>query len=100
MSPPADILNWNANKLEAAHDYIQIVFPLPEESGVQWNAPTINRQVFDAFRARPELRNRLKDSFKKILWFYGFILIEGEGGSRVCIFHKQQQYTLTYYLQF
>ncbi|PVH80238.1 hypothetical protein DL98DRAFT_418826 [Cadophora sp. DSE1049] len=79
----SDILKWNANKLELAHDYIQIIFPLPEESGVQWNAPTINRQVFDAFRARPELKDRLKDSFKKILWFYGFDLIEGEDAIRV-----------------
>ncbi|KAH7346721.1 opioid growth factor receptor conserved region-domain-containing protein [Rhexocercosporidium sp. MPI-PUGE-AT-0058] len=78
-----DILGWNANKLESAHDYIQIVFPLPEESGVQWSAPTIDRQVFDAFRARPELRDRLKDSFKKILWFYGFELVDGEDGVKV-----------------
>ncbi|KAH7397704.1 opioid growth factor receptor conserved region-domain-containing protein [Cadophora sp. MPI-SDFR-AT-0126] len=79
----SDILEWDANKLESAHDYIQIVFPLPEESGVQWNAPTINRQVFDAFRARPELRQRLKESFRKILWFYGFVLVEREDGIEV-----------------
>ncbi|CZT04255.1 uncharacterized protein RCO7_10674 [Rhynchosporium graminicola] len=72
----SDILQWNANKLESAHDYIQIVFPLPEQSGVQWSAPIINRRVFDAFRARPDLRDRLRDSFKKILWFYGFELVE------------------------
>lgn len=79
----SDILGWNANKLESAHDYIQIVFPLPEASAVQWSAPTINRQVFDAFRARPELRDRLKDSFQKILWFYGFELADGEDGVKV-----------------
>ncbi|KAL2069803.1 hypothetical protein VTL71DRAFT_14482 [Oculimacula yallundae] len=79
----SDILTWNSSKLESAHDYIQIVFPLPEESGVQFSAPTINRQVFDAFRARPELRDRLRDSFKKILWFYGFELIGSENGSKV-----------------
>ncbi|KAK0103597.1 hypothetical protein ONS95_005609 [Cadophora gregata] len=77
------ILNWNANKLESAHDYIQIVFPLPEESGVQWNAPTINRPVFDAFRTRPELRERMKDSFKKMMWFYGFVLVETDDSIRV-----------------
>lgn len=79
----SDILGWPASKMESAHDYIQIVFPLPEASGVQWSAPTINRQVFDTFRARPELRDRLKDSFKKILWFYGFELIDGEDGVKV-----------------
>jgi hypothetical protein len=41
-------------------------------------APIINKQVFDAFRERPELQERLRDAFKKMLWFYGFELIEEE----------------------
>jgi hypothetical protein len=31
----AQILDWDADKLESRHDYIQTLFPLPEESGVR-----------------------------------------------------------------
>jgi hypothetical protein len=75
-----DILRWGVNKLESSHDYIQILFPLPERSGVNDRAPTINRQVFEAFRGRKELRDRLGDAFQKMLWFYGFELHTGEDG--------------------
>lgn len=75
----SDILRWSASKLEQSHDYIQTVFPLPEGSGVNWDAPIIDRQVFDAFRSRAELRGKLRESFQKILWFYGFKL-EAEDG--------------------
>jgi hypothetical protein len=29
-----EILQWDAEKLERSHDYIQTLFPLPEKSGV------------------------------------------------------------------
>jgi Opioid growth factor receptor (OGFr) conserved region len=75
----SQILQWGADRLESSHDYIQTLFPLPEESGVNWNAPIIDRQVFDAFRSRMELRGQLRDSFQKILWFYGFKLGHEDG---------------------
>ena len=75
-----DILTWNANQLEASHDYIQILFPLPEESGVNWNAPIINKEVFDAFRTSEELREAMRRAFKKMAWFYGFEVDRKEGG--------------------
>jgi hypothetical protein len=46
-------------------------------------APIIDRHVFEAFRARPELRDRLRDAFKKMLWFYGFELHIGDDGKLV-----------------
>lgn len=70
----SEILQWGTGRLESSHDYIQTLFPLPEESGVNWSVPTVDRQVFNAFRSRPELRERLRDSFEKMLWFYGFKL--------------------------
>ncbi len=76
----ADILQWSAKKLEFSHDYIQTLFPLPEESEVQWHAPLINQQVFDAFRSRPELEGKLRQSFKRIVWFYGFEVSEDTKG--------------------
>lgn len=81
----SEILQWGAGRLELSHDYIQTLFPLPEGSGVNWDAPIIDRQVFDAFRSRPELRGRLRDSFQKILWFYGFKLDYSNGEIKVDI---------------
>jgi len=69
--------------LEFSHDYIQTLFPLPEQSGVNDRAPIVDRLVFQAFRTRPELRDRLSDAFKKMLWFYGFELDADEEGSVV-----------------
>jgi len=58
-----------------------MLFPLPEESGVNWNAPVIDRQVFDAFRSRSELRDNMRKAFERMLWFYGFQLsTEGPSG--------------------
>ncbi|PMD34734.1 hypothetical protein L207DRAFT_588248 [Hyaloscypha variabilis F] len=79
----SEILRWDAARLESSHDYIQTMFPLPEASGVNWDAPVINRQVFDAFRSRVELRGHLRDSFQKILWFYGFKLVYEDGEAKV-----------------
>jgi hypothetical protein len=42
--------------------------------------PSFDKEVFDAFRTRKMLRDRLRDSFKRILWFYGFQLHMHEGG--------------------
>lgn len=75
----ADILRWGVNKLESSHDYIQTLFPLPERSGVNDRAPIIDRRVFEAFRAREDLRDRLRAAFKKMLWFYGFELHTEDG---------------------
>ena len=78
-----DILRWGVNKLESSHDYIQTLFPLPERSGVNDLAPIIDRQVFEAFRSRTDLQERLRDAFKKMLWFYGFELKADEEGKLV-----------------
>ena len=78
-----DILRWGVNKLELSHDYIQTLFPLPERSGVNDRAPIIDRQVFEAFRSRTDLQERLRDAFKKMLWFYGFELKMDEEGELV-----------------
>ena len=92
----SDILQWGVYELEGSHDYIQTLFPLPEESGVT-DAPIIDRQVFEAFRSRPELRSKLRESFEKMLWFYGFKL-DGEGDSAkvMPISRKAELYELTY----
>lgn len=69
-----DILSWSDRKLETCHNYIQMLFPLPESSPFNFEAPVITREVFDAFRSRSELRSCLRRSYERILKFYGFTL--------------------------
>jgi hypothetical protein len=70
----AEILQWPASRLESCHDYIQTLFPLPEKSAFNDPAPIIDKEVFEAFRTREELTGRMRDSFERIMWFYGFQL--------------------------
>ncbi|MCJ1252788.1 hypothetical protein MMC24_000594 [Lignoscripta atroalba] len=79
----SSILAWDDSKLEYSHDYIQIVFPLPEGSPVNPSAPIIDRATFTAFQSRPDLRERLKASFARILSFYGFEMKSTEEGLAV-----------------
>jgi hypothetical protein len=79
--PLRDILAWEDPRLEGCHNYIQMLFPLPEGSPFNLDAPIVDREVFEAFRSREELRAGLRGSFERMLAFYGFELrVGGEGG--------------------
>ncbi|KAF2735679.1 hypothetical protein EJ04DRAFT_511628 [Polyplosphaeria fusca] len=77
-----DILGWSDQRLEQCHDYIQMLFPLPEGSPYNYQAPIIDREIFQAFRSRPELQDRLRESFIRILDFYGFEAFVEVAGDR------------------
>lgn len=68
------ILAWSDNQLEWSHDYIQILFPLPERSPINPSAPVINEQVFSTFRSSPGHQGRLRDALVRMLKFYGLVL--------------------------
>ncbi|CAD6442233.1 a5120602-3a92-494b-8a01-d384c48cc083 [Sclerotinia trifoliorum] len=72
----SQILKWDCRKLEDTHDYIQWLFPLPEESMVS-SAPLVDADVFNAFQSSPELQSLLKNSLVKMLDFYGFEFVDG-----------------------
>lgn len=82
------ILRWSDQKLENSHDYIQTLFPLPEHSGVNWDAEVIDKEVFEAFRSRQDLQVALRAAFKRILNFYGFKTIEHDGELQVRTFYR------------
>jgi hypothetical protein len=79
----SQILAWPDQNLEWSHDYIQTLFPLPERSDYQYTVAVVDERVFDAFRARKELRDSLRTAFRRILSFYGFELHEGKSGAPV-----------------
>jgi hypothetical protein len=76
-----DILAWRDNMLEAVHDFIQWLFPLPEPSRFNPDAPLLAPEDIAAFRQDPALRANLRRSFQRILTFLG--LAETDGGEVV-----------------
>ena len=62
---------WPDDQLEAVHDFIQWLFPLPEPSGFNAAAPILNRESMQEFRKRPELHQNLRVSFLRMMKFYG-----------------------------
>lgn len=61
---------WDFEKLECAHDYIQWLFPLPERSAFNCDAPIVDEEVIQAFQSNPHLRQNLLRSFRVMLQFY------------------------------
>ena len=74
----ATILSWPDSRLESSHDYIQTVFPLPEESMFSF-APIVTPEVRSAFLAQPELRASLRGALERMLSFYGLQFSGGAG---------------------
>ncbi|MCJ1398049.1 hypothetical protein MMC11_001246 [Xylographa trunciseda] len=79
----ASILAWSDRKLESCHDYIQVIFPLPEASAFSYVAPVVDQATFEAFHSRADLRSQLRASLKRILGFYGFELRDTEKGPEI-----------------
>src|SRR5579864_9305486 len=71
------IQQWPDERLEAVHDFIQWLFPLAEPSPVNPLAPALDRETIEAFAARPELRQNLRESFLRMLRFYGLEMRPG-----------------------
>jgi hypothetical protein len=74
----AEILAWNDDHLEAVHDFIQWLFPLPEPSGANPTAPILDPATITTFRASLAMRERLRASYERMLKFYGLRLIPGK----------------------
>jgi hypothetical protein len=67
-----EILAWDDSRLEAVHDYIQWLFPLPERSAFNPDAPLLDSPTIEAFRESAALRESLAAAFRRMLAFYGF----------------------------
>jgi len=69
-----EIWAWDAARLEGVHDYIQWLFPLPEPSAFNPQAPILTQETVAAFLADAQLRERLLRSLTLMLDFYGLAL--------------------------
>jgi hypothetical protein len=77
-----EIQEWPDDQLEAVHDYIQWLFPLPEPSGFNVAAPVLNRKSIQEFRTRPDLQEKLRVSFLRMINFYG---LEARSGEQITV---------------
>ena len=66
-----DLWTWDDDSLESVHDFIQWLFPLPEPSQFNPDAPLLSSEDIAAFRAEASLRANLRRSFERILSFLG-----------------------------
>jgi hypothetical protein len=76
-----DIWGWDDGELEAVHDFIQWLFPLPEPSRFNADAPLLEQEDITAFQNDKQLRANLRKSFERILTFLG--LHQAENGEVV-----------------
>lgn len=67
----AQVRAFGTARLEDTHDFIQWLFPLPEESGATPHAPLLSRADIEAFAAEAALREELRTSLDVMLAFYG-----------------------------
>ena len=67
-----EIRAWDDGRLEAVHDYIQWLFPLPEASGFNPYAPVLTPEDIVTIRDDPALRDQVRGSFGRLLRFYGY----------------------------
>ena len=67
----ADVLAWDDDALEWAHDWVQWLFPLPEPSRFNRDAPLPTEEDMAAFRSDLFLRANLLKSFERFLAFLG-----------------------------
>jgi len=68
----AEILAWDDDRLEAVHNFIQWLFPLPEPSGANPHAPILDPATILTFHSSIAMQDRLRQSFQRMLRFYGF----------------------------
>ncbi|GAA5859830.1 hypothetical protein JCM8547_004345 [Rhodosporidiobolus lusitaniae] len=67
-------LEGNWNELEHRHDFVQWLFPIREQ-GVNWDAQPLELHEVDTIKKDPKAMDRLLDSYRLLLSFYGLRLV-------------------------
>lgn len=85
-----EIWAWDFEDLECVHNYIQWLFPLPEKSSFNPDAPVVDEHVIQSFHANPRLQQNLLKSLTTMLRFYG--LQGGEDSTNRFVVTKSEEY--------
>ena len=70
------ILAWDDEELEEVHDFIQWLFPLPEPSRFNADAPLLTAEDIREFKSDPSLRANVLKSLRRMLTFLGLATTE------------------------
>jgi len=65
-----DILGFGDDALETTHDYIQWLFPIPEQSAFNPWAPVLTTGDMDELRHYPDALDNLRAAAQRMLEFY------------------------------
>ena len=65
-----EILAWPDARLEQVHDFIQWLFPLPDPSPVNPDAPLLDAAAIATIRSRPDLKAAVRRSYARMRRFY------------------------------
>lgn len=76
-----EMMQFTHGQLEMDHDYVQWMFPSNEASMLNVEAPVLTKEEAYIISSDPELREKVKQSFIKMLDFFGFVLTKDEEGS-------------------
>jgi hypothetical protein len=63
-------LAWNNHRWERAHDSIQWIFPLPEPSAHNRNAPLLDDETIELFRTDARLRDNVLAAYARAKDFF------------------------------
>ena len=66
----ADVLGFDDSELERRHDYIQWLFPLPEASRFNLDAPILTPDSLAELRASPAAKGNVRRARDRMLAFY------------------------------
>jgi hypothetical protein len=72
-----EIWDWPDREWEYVHDFIQWLFPLPEPSRFNPDAPLLTAEDVQSFRDDEQLRANLRLSFARMLTFMGLTATTG-----------------------
>jgi hypothetical protein len=67
-----DIIDWTDDKLERRHDFVQYVFPLPEQSQFNRDAPALDEATYRAIYNDDAAIIKLRTMWQRMMIFYGF----------------------------
>src|SRR5262245_2043307 len=73
-----EIWAWSDDELEECHDFIQWLFPLPERSQFNPDAPVLTPEEIAVMRGDRAIQSNLRTSFERILTFLGLALSTDE----------------------
>lgn len=75
-----EMWEWDYERLESVHNYIQWMFPNPVPSQFQPDTPLLTQEAIDLIKADEEIQANMKHSLLIMLRFYGFDLEQNAQG--------------------